>query len=94
MSGWFKLTLRVGIFAVGISAASCFAAGSLLSVNTEEDTHEKSWNREHRDDSKQDARAIVKKKAMARAEQRNEEPVAPGGFEAEKADPRGAAGAF
>lgn len=72
MFGWFKLTLGAGIFAVGISAASCFAAGTLMNVNAEEPSHEQSWNREHRNDSKEDARAIVQQKAQARASQRND----------------------
>ncbi len=94
MSGWFKLTLQVGIFAVGISAASCFAAGSLLNVNAEEETREQSWNREHRDDNKQDARALVQKKAQARAEQRNDRLASSAWYGISNSRPSGSATPF
>ena len=71
MSGWLKLTLQVGIVSVSLSACSCFAAGTLLYANAEEETHDQSWNREQ-SSYRQDARAIVQQKAQARAEQRND----------------------
>ena len=72
MSGWLKLILQVGIVSVGLSACSCFAAGTLMNADAEEESHEQSWNREQKSNTKQDARAIVQQKAQARAEQRND----------------------
>jgi hypothetical protein len=74
MFGWLKLILQVGIVTVSLSACSCFAAGNLMNVDAEaeEESREQSWSREQRADSKQDARAIVQRKAQARAEQRND----------------------
>jgi len=72
MSGWCKVILKVGILSVGLSAYSCFAAGTLMNANAEEESHEQSWNREQKTNSRQDARAIVQQKAQARAEQRND----------------------
>jgi hypothetical protein len=69
MSGWLKLILPVGIVTLSLSVASCFAAGTLMNADAEE-SHEQSWNREQNANSKQDARAIVQRKAQARAEQR------------------------
>ena len=72
MSGWLKLILQVGIVSVGVSACSCFAAGTLMNADAEEESHEQSWNREQKPNYRQDARAIVQQKAQARAEQRND----------------------
>jgi hypothetical protein len=71
MSSWFKLTLQVGVVAVGLSACSCFAAGTLMNADAEEPSQEQSWNREQQKSSlRQDARALAQQKAQARAEQR------------------------
>ncbi len=43
-----------------------------MSTDSGEDSHEQSWNREQKTNSKQDAHAIVQQKAQARAEQRND----------------------
>ena len=72
MSGWLKLILQVGIVSVILSAGSCFAKGTPMNPDAEEESHEQSWNREQKTNTKQDARAIVQKKAQARAEQRND----------------------
>jgi hypothetical protein len=72
MSGWLKLILQVGVVSVGLSACSCFAAGAMINANADEESHEQSWNREQKSNTKQDARAIVQQKAQARAEQRND----------------------
>jgi hypothetical protein len=71
MSGWLKLILQVGIVSVSLSAVSCFAKGAPMNTDAEEESHEQSWNREQRSNTKKDdARAIVQQKAQARAEQR------------------------
>lgn len=72
MSGWLKLILQVGIVSVSLSAASCFAAGAVMNADAEEESHEQSWSREQKSNTKQEARAIVQQKAQARAEQRND----------------------
>jgi hypothetical protein len=72
MSGWLKLILQVGIVSVSISAAPCFAKGTPMNTDTEEESHEQSWNREQKSSQKQEARALVLQKAEARAEQRND----------------------
>jgi hypothetical protein len=72
MSGWLKVSLQVGIVSFGMSACLCLAAGTQMKADAEVESHEQSWSREHRADSKQDARAIVQHKAQARAEQRND----------------------
>src|SRR3954453_5137457 len=72
MFGWLKLILQVGVVCVGLTACSCFAAGTLMNANAEEESHEQSWNREQKSNTRQDARAIVQQKAQARAEQRND----------------------
>src|SRR5829696_9181248 len=72
MSGWLKLMLQVGIVSMIFSAGPCFAKGTLMNADAEEESHEQSWNREQKSTQKQDARAIVQQKAQARAEQRND----------------------
>lgn len=72
MSGWLKLILQVGVLSVSLSGGSCFAKGTLMNADAEEQSHEQSWSREQKTNSKQDARAIVQQKAQARAEQRND----------------------
>jgi hypothetical protein len=72
MSGWLKLILQVGIVSVSISAGPCFAKGTPMNTDADEESHEQSWNREQKTNTKQDARAIVQQKAQARAEQRND----------------------
>jgi hypothetical protein len=69
MSRWLKLTLLVGIVSLGTSNA-CFAKGTPMNTDADEESHEQSWNREQRTNTKQDARAIVQQKAEARSEQR------------------------
>jgi hypothetical protein len=70
MSGWLKLILQVGIVFVSLSEGPCFAKGTPLNMNADEESHEQSWNREQKTNTKQDARAIVQQKAQARGEQR------------------------
>ena len=72
MSGWSKIILQVAIVSVGLSASLCFAKGTPMNPDAEEESHEQSWNREQKTNTKQDARAIVQQKAQARAEQRND----------------------
>ena len=72
MSGWLKLILQVGIVSVSISAAPCFAKGTPMNTDSEEESHEQSWNREQKSSQKQEARALVLQKAESRAEQRND----------------------
>jgi hypothetical protein len=72
MSGWLKLILQVGVVSIGLSTCSCFAAGTLINADAEEGSHEQSWNREQKSNTKQDAHAIVQQKAQARGEQRND----------------------
>jgi hypothetical protein len=72
MSGWLKLILQVGVLSASLLAGSCFAKGTVMNADAEEGSHEQSWSREQKTDSKQDARAIVQQKAQARAEQRND----------------------
>jgi hypothetical protein len=72
MSGWLKLVLQVGVLSVSLSAGPCFAVGTHMNADGDEGSHEQSWSREQKTDSKQDARAIVQQKAQARAEQRND----------------------
>ena len=72
MSSWLKVVLQVGVVCAGLSSCPCFAAGTLMNANAEEESREQSWNREQKTNSRQDARAIVQQKAQARAEQRND----------------------
>jgi hypothetical protein len=70
MSGWLKLILQVGIVSVSLSAGPCFAKGTPMNTDADGESHEQSWNREQKTNTKQDARAIVQQKAQARGEQR------------------------
>jgi hypothetical protein len=73
MSGWLKLILQVGIVSASLSAVPCFAKGAPMNTDAGEESHEQSWNREQRSNTKkEDARAIVQQKAQARGEQRND----------------------
>jgi hypothetical protein len=70
MSGWLKLILQLGILSASLSAGPCFAKGTPMKTDSEEESHEQSWSREQKTNTKQDARAIVQQKAQARGEQR------------------------
>src|SRR3954464_669962 len=70
MSGWLKVILQVGIVSVSISAGTCFAKGTPMNTDADEESHEQSWKREQKANTKQDARAIAQQKAQARGEQR------------------------
>src|SRR3954469_22440375 len=70
MSGWLKLILLLAILSTSLSAGPCFAKGTPMKTESEEESHEQSWNREQKTNTKQDARAIVQQKAQARGEQR------------------------
>ena len=48
MSGWLKLILQVGIVSVSLSAGPCFAEGTPMNADGEEESHEQSWNREQK----------------------------------------------
>lgn len=70
MSGWSKLVLQVGIVSAALSAGPCFAKGTPMNTDANEESHEQSWKREQKTNTKQDALAIVQQKAQARGEQR------------------------
>jgi hypothetical protein len=94
MSGWLKLILQVGIVSVSISAGPCFAKGTPMNTDTDQESHEQSWNREQTTNTKQDARAIVQQKAQARAEQRNDRLASSAWFGISNSRPSGSSTPF
>jgi len=91
---WLKLTLQVGVVAASLTACSCFAAGTLMNVDAEEQSHDQSWNREHKPSIKSDARAIVQQKAQARAEQRMDRMASSSWYGVTNARPSGSSTPF
>ena len=65
-----KVLTQAGMFVLGLSACSCFAAGNPLNKNTGEEANEQSWARAQRTNVKHEAQTIIQQKAQTQAEQR------------------------